>query len=726
MPRRVRLWSMLTVLCLLPEAAFHGLIPLSLGWFIDQVLLGRDISDVYAILGLLGAGLVIALAAGLLRDLLAARTQSAALSGLREAMFGRLQRQSMANPAHSGALYPHDGGTGLLDRFAADLAVIENAVSMAVPWGLLPLLQAVLTTALMLWLDMRAGLLGVLLWPWVLLAPRAALRQASRANSEVREQEEQVLGTLRENLSAQTIIRAFSLERAGLALFRRRNELLSRSMMRAGFLASFMERFTEGGLLFVQAGLLGLCAWLTFQHRMTLGAMAALQMLAITLSNSLFFLVEYLPALSDARHALRRLQAMLDGPRAVEDADEPKLLPPLDSEIVFAGVHFSYAGEQEQLSGIRLRIAKGSYVGLVGPSGSGKSTMLKLLMRFYDPSRGLITIDGHDLRQVTQASLRARMGVVLQDNALFNISVRDNILAGQPGASADALKAAVRTVGLEEAIAALPQGYDTLLGEQGVRLPAAVQQRLALARAILREPEILLLDEATSALDAAEEAALSQTIRAVRQGRTTIAVSHRLATVADADQLYVFENGRIAEQGSHFELIAAGGVYATLWRKQAGFNFSPDGHHVDVDARRLKAFPILDQLRDDQLSELAPFFATETFPAGREIVRQNDPGDKFYIIARGKVEVWRMEEQSGHTRRMAVLQDGDFFGEITLITGFPRTASVRAQTVCTCISLERGQFNRLLERVPELKQRISEVALQRLRESSHAVAASTL
>ncbi len=147
---------------------------------------------------------------------------------------------------------------------------------------------------------------------------------------------------------------------------------------------------------------------------------------------------------------------------------------------------------------------------------------------------------------------------------------------------------------------------------------------------------------------------------------------------------------------------------------------------MNVDARRLQAFPILETLEEETLAELAPFFATETFPPGREIVRQNDPGDKFYIIARGVVEVWRTEEKSGNTKRVAVLQDGDFFGEITLITGFPRTATVRAQTVCTCISLERGQFNRLMEGFPELRHRLSAIAVERLRESSKAVTATSL
>ncbi|MDE3197682.1 MAG: cyclic nucleotide-binding domain-containing protein, partial [Acidobacteriota bacterium] len=226
--------------------------------------------------------------------------------------------------------------------------------------------------------------------------------------------------------------------------------------------------------------------------------------------------------------------------------------------------------------------------------------------------------------------------------------------------------------------------------------------------------------EVASALDASQENSLNATLRELAKDRTVISVTHRLSSAADADYIYVFDEGAVVEEGSHFELMARNGFYAKLWRKQAGFRFSADGSHVDVDAERLKLFPILENLPDDVLADLAPYFATETFPAGRDIVRQNDPGDKFFIIARGKVDVWRTEEHSGETSRIAVLQDGDFFGEITLITGFPRTATVRTATVCTCISLGRGQFTRLIERFPDLRQHLSEIAVQRLRESSRA------
>jgi ATP-binding cassette, subfamily B, bacterial len=211
-----------------------------------------------------------------------------------------------------------------------------------------------------------------------------------------------------------------------------------------------------------------------------------------------------------------------------------------------------------------------------------------------------------------------------------------------------------------------------------------------------------------SAFDPVDEMAVSAMIRSLTKGRTVISTSHRLAVTADADCIFVLDQGRIVEQGSHDELLAANGGYAGLWRKQSGFRFSADGRHVEVDAARLKTFPILENLDEGKLAEIAPLFATETYPPGREIVRQGDLGDRFYIIVRGKAEVWRTEAQSGDTNWVGVLEDGDYFGEVTLITGFPRTATVRSVTVCTCISLERARFDRMLLRYPELQRQMSE------------------
>lgn len=725
-PKALRVWAAVVAAALLVEAAFIGLWPLSIRFFVDQLLTGHDYHTLYLLLIILVAGTALALSVGTLRDSFVARVRSQWLRDLRQRMFEKAQGLTLAFQSRSEPPNAHSRAAELLDRFSDDVAVIENAVALAVSWGILPVMEALFAAAFMLWLEWRLALAACLLWPWILAAPGAAGRRIMPATEEREKHERGLLGAVRESLSAQPVIRAFSLEPMGISGFRRRNDLLSRSTFREGLLSAFAERLRRAGILTVQTFILALGMWMAFTRQITPGTLVALQMLALVLSGALLRVAEYLPSVAEARAAWRRIGESIGAPRRVVDRPDARFLPPIQAEILFSNVDFSYDGERLALNGIKARIPRGSYTAFVGPSGAGKSTLLHLLMRLYDPSAGFITIDGHDLKSVTQASLRRRIGAVLQENSIFQISVRENIRIGRPDASEAAIVEIAKAVGLHETIMAMPEGYDTVPGEHGADFSVAGMQRLAIARAILRDPEILLLDEVTSALDPADEIEVTRTLRRLAGKRTVLAAAHRLSTVADADRIVVLDEGAIVEQGSHYELLAADGVYANLWRKQAGFTFSMDGRHVDVDARRLRAFPILGRLDEAKLAELAPFFATETFEPGREIVRQNDPGDKFYIIARGKVEVWRTEERSGNTASLAILQDGDFFGEITLITGFPRTATVRAKTLCTCISLARGQFNRMMDRFPELREHLSKIALQRLRESSKAIAASAL
>ena len=702
---------------LLVEAAFINLLPLSLRYFIDSIMKSHDLGAIYPIIAVITGALVVVAVAGLVRDILTASVVSRLISRLRRRVFDRLQHSNISSSV------PEENAE-MLEEFSIDCGEIEHIWRDAVPRGIFPALMAMISTVLLFVIDWRVALTAVLLWPWALLTPRALAVRACVAQTARDDDEERLLTAMEENLAAQPAVRAFSLEQTASSTFRKRNEVLNRSSTGAGFAQALTERLTGAGILTIQVFVLSLSMRLAFGKEMTIGSVAAAQMLTMILSQAMLTVSGYLPEREKAEPAMDRIEEIIATPNGPEDKRDAKVMPPVETEIGFSNVSFSYGGAGLSIAFLTARIPKGAFVAFVGPSGCGKSTLVRLLIRFYDVDDGRITIDGHDLKSVTRASLRARIGVVLQENPVFSMTLGENIRVGRPDASQEAIIEVSKAVGLHELIMALPQGYDTPAGPGGVIMTAPVIQRLAIARSILRNPDVLLLDEVTSALEPTDELAVNESLRNLRNGRTMISMSHRLATTADADHIFMMEEGKIVEQGSHFELLAANGPYAKLWEKQAGFRFSSDGRHVDVMAERLKAFPILEKLSDEKLSEIAPYFATETFQPGREVVRQNDPGDKFYIIARGKMEVWRTEDHSGRVMRMAVLEEGDFFGEITLITGFPRTATVRALTVCTCISLERGQFNRMLEGSPELLRELSDVALKRLRQSSRAASPS--
>jgi ABC-type multidrug transport system fused ATPase/permease subunit len=456
----------------------------------------------------------------------------------------------------------------LMSRVSNDVNALEQFMTHGTILALVAVVRLVGATAVLMVLDWRLALIALIPVPVIAAGLRWFNKRTRPIYRRVRDRLGDVNTRLQDDLAGIRVIQAFGQEGAELERFRS----VSATYMGERIASIRMWSTVFPGLgFFVDSGgvlVLGFGAWMVVQGQLTLGTLVAFTAYVVSFYEPIRRLTDIDNIIQQAAAAADRIFELLDVTPEIKDAPGAIALERIEGEICFEDVHFRYAEGDEVLHDVDFTVRPGEMVALVGPSGAGKTSIANLVCRFYDPTHGRVLVDGHDLRTVTIASLRQHVAVVLQDTFLFNGTVRRNLLYGKPDASDEELFSAASAAYAHDFILELPNGYDTEIGERGVKLSGGQRQRLALARAILADPRILILDEATSSVDAEAEYLIQQALEEVLKGRTALVIAHRLSTIRSADKIIALENGRIREVGSHGELLARNGLYSQLYQRQ--------------------------------------------------------------------------------------------------------------------------------------------------------------
>lgn len=482
------------------------------------------------------------------------------VTDLRHAINARLQWLSLD--------YFHQNPTGtLLSRVTSDVMLVRSALTGAVASFIRDTTSVVVLTGVAFFMDWVLACIAFVAFP-VSVFPVSRLSKKIKRSTKRGQVSTGTLTTLlQESIQGSRIVKAFGMEHFEISRFDNENHRLLRQLLRASRSKALVEPAMELVGAFGVGAVLWYAGSSVIAGTRTPGQFTAFMTAMFLMYQPFKRLTKAMPAIYQGIAGGERLFEVLDAPMTVTDSPTAIPAPPLRQSIEFRGVHFSY-GSRPVLEDIHLTIRCGEIVALVGVSGAGKSTLADLIPRYYDVSSGSILLDGTDIRSVTLASLRNQISVVTQHTFLFNASVRDNIAYGDPAKKVEDIVRAAEAANAHGFIQQLPEGYDTMIGELGMKLSGGQRQRLAIARAILKDAPILILDEATSSLDSDSEKLVQDALEKLMSHRTTLVIAHRLSTIRKADRIVVLVNGRIVEQGTHEELLKRKTEYSRLYSLQ--------------------------------------------------------------------------------------------------------------------------------------------------------------
>ncbi|HEU0095793.1 MAG TPA: ABC transporter ATP-binding protein, partial [Rhizomicrobium sp.] len=555
-------WGLLilAILCMLLTSAIGGLVPMIVSWEIKLIMLRKEgallLPLALAVTGVIAFRAVTLFFGRATLDSLGEKTAAAA----QRDMFGRLIRRDLAdlNAVHSGQF---------VSSFLYDATLMRDALTQGLAAVFLETVQLIVYLAYVLISDWQLGALVLIILPGVAWAMERLGGSMRRAATRGMRETGDLSVVLSEAMDGRRIIKAYGLEGHSIARVDARIRSRLATLLKAVRLRAAAAPVTDLFLGTVVGLVLFVAGWQILHGQITINAFFGFLTALLLAQQPLRNLSQLWPTASAGIAAANRIFDAIDARPKIINRPGAVPLVAKGGAVSFKDVGFAYhADAGPTLAHVDMEIPAGGKIALVGPSGAGKSTIFNLLLRFYDAETGSIAIDGQDIQTVTLDSLRAAIGVVTQEAVLFDESIADNIALGKPGASMAEIQTVARNAAAHDFIEATPQGYDTRVGEGGLKLSGGQRQRVAIARAMLRNAPILLLDEATSALDAESERQVQEALSRLMKGRTTIVIAHRLSTVVDADRIYVLERGGVVQSGSHAELMAEGGLYANLYR----------------------------------------------------------------------------------------------------------------------------------------------------------------